>query len=160
MEEISNFLEKEECEYLIQFIKNFKHINNVEINRNVDVYSFDTTDIIPNLNKKLNEIGIIDSPSFNINKYTIGSFFEKHKDMGGKNDPNSERVKTLIINLSNESDYGGGDLIINNTIVNKKSGSAFLFPSTTLHELKPITNGVRYSLVIWLRDNNLKKSII
>lgn len=160
MKEITNFLDKEECEYLIEFIENFKHINNVELNRNVEVYSFDTTDLIPNLNKKLNEIDIINNPPFNINKYTIGSFFERHRDSGGKNDSTSERVKTLIINLSNEGDYEGGDLIINDNIVTKKLGNAFLFSSAILHELKNITSGVRYSLVIWLKDNNLKKSII
>jgi predicted 2-oxoglutarate/Fe(II)-dependent dioxygenase YbiX len=160
MKEFSNFLTKDECIYLIDFIKNSNNINNVETNRQLDVYTFDKTNTIPFLNQKLNSIGIINSPPFNINKYIVGSFFQKHVDIGGKNDPNSERMKTLIVNLSDKKDYVGGDLIIDNNIVSKEIGSGFLFSSNILHELKVITYGVRYSLVIWLKNNNFKKSIL
>ncbi len=160
MKEFSNFFTKDECIYLIDFIKNTNSINNVETNRQLDVYAFDTISNIDFLNQKLNSIGIINNPPFNINKYMVGSFFQKHMDIGGKNDPHSERVKTLIVNLSDKNDYVGGDLIIDNNIVSREIGNAFLFPSNTLHELKELTYGVRYSLVMWLKNNNLKKSIL
>ncbi len=160
MKEFSNFFTKDECIYLINFIKNFNKINNVETNRQLDVYTFDDVSVIPFLNQKLKSIGIVNNPSFNINKYVVGSFFKKHMDVGGKNDSNFERVKTLIVNLSDKNDYVGGDLIIDNNIVSKEVGSAFLFSSNTLHELKELTYGIRYSLVMWLKNNNLKKSIL
>jgi PKHD-type hydroxylase len=33
----------------------------------------------------------------------------------------------------------------------KEKGSALFFPSFTYHRVKPVTNGIRRSLVIWLR---------
>ena len=37
--------------------------------------------------------------------------------------------------------------------MNQKQGTLVLFPSYTLHEVKPVTKGVRYSLVGWYEGN-------
>ena len=56
-----------------------------------------------------------------------------------------------IIGLLND-DYKGGELIMfNDYEIKLKEGDVLLFPSSFLypHLVKPITKGIRYSLVSW-----------
>jgi PKHD-type hydroxylase len=66
------------------------------------------------------------------------------------------------VSLSDDKEYKGGDFEIDfrNKDPDKKSntrvikeirpkGSIVVFPSDLWHRVKPITKGVRYSLVIW-----------
>jgi predicted 2-oxoglutarate/Fe(II)-dependent dioxygenase YbiX len=153
MEYFEEFLTKDECEYLIHLIDNSIPIFNVESNREIDVFHMNQ---IPTfLENKLKEVSIINVSSFNINRYGIGSYFEKHVDVGGKNDPNGKRLKTLIINLSDEESYTGGDLIVDGKIVNKKIGGCVLFSSKTEHSLSKVLSGIRYSVVIWLGKEHI-----
>ena len=92
-----------------------------------------------------------------INEYTENCYFSNHVD---RYPQHPERVMTLIVNLSSPTEYGGGELYIDNKIVSKDKGSSYLFDSSTEHELKKITNGVRYSLIIWLESHNLVKETL
>ena len=38
----------------------------------------------------------------------------------------------------------------------KNRGTAIFFPSYVLHEVKPVTKGLRYSLVIWVTGPKFK----
>lgn len=155
-----NFLTEDECEYIINYIKKSDSITNVTNNRNLEFYHiFDYSDF-KFLEKKLNKINIINKPVFNINKYKKGYYFLPHVDRGGQNDPNKERIKTIIINLSKNTDYSGGDLYVNGDVVNTNQGFAISFNSSTIHEVTEITKGVRYSIVIWLKKNNIKTSVL
>ena len=71
------------------------------------------------------------------------------------------RKLSLVINLSDPSDYTGGVLQFdfNNTSVRgvpphvceamKEKGSVVVFPSFIWHKVTPVTSGKRYSLVCW-----------
>jgi len=70
------------------------------------------------------------------------------------------RKLSVSIQLSDEKDYKGGDLLIHEGIKPTKTwknrGTAIFFPSYVLHEVKPVTKGVRYSLVIWVTGPRFK----
>jgi len=73
-----------------------------------------------------------------------------HADLG--NDSITKfRKLTVIIQLSNETDYEGGDLLIQNNkelmSINKTKGIVIIFPSFLLHCVKPVTKGIRNSMV-------------
>ena len=114
--------------------------------------------------EKLNEFGIKNLPEFFIIlKYNKGQEFKRHNDSGLEY-PN--RYKTLIIQLSNETDYDGGELCIfqNNKeiITSKEIGNVIMFDSTIDHCVNKIKEGVRYCMLYRLSFGNfgLNKSLI
>lgn len=66
----------------------------------------------------------------------------------------SIRKLSLTIQLTDPSDYDGGELELNPdgtpVTMDKVRGRAFAFPSWTLHQVRPVTRGVRHSLVVWV----------
>tara|TARA_Y100000593_G_scaffold92755_1_gene185374 strand:+ start:1186 stop:1803 length:618 start_codon:yes stop_codon:yes gene_type:complete len=82
-----------------------------------------------------------------------GSHYDWHPDIG----PNTTKRKlSIVIQLSDEKDYEGGELLINTgqlLIPSKKQGSVILFPSFLMHKVEPLRSGNRYSLVSWISGN-------
>jgi PKHD-type hydroxylase len=70
------------------------------------------------------------------------------------------RKLSAVIQLSDSEDYEGGNLELfyesNPVIVSKDQGFLAVFPSYTLHGVTPVTQGVRYSLVMWLGGPSFK----
>ena len=70
------------------------------------------------------------------------------------------RKLSVSIQLSDEKDYKGGDLLIHESATPTKTfrsrGTAIFFPSYVLHEVTPVTKGIRYSLVIWVTGPRFK----
>ena len=70
----------------------------------------------------------------------------------------TRKISAVII-LSNTNDYKGGELMFKYFQVEKTKiesvkdflpkGSIIVFPSYVLHKVKPVTDGLRYSLVVW-----------
>ena len=74
-----------------------------------------------------------------------------HLDMGAKRQ--SRRKLSLVIQLSDEKDYEGGELVLCEKFNYKlKTGQTIVFPSNFLypHEIKKVTKGHRYSMVSWV----------
>lgn len=65
-----------------------------------------------------------------------------------------QRKLSLTLQLSDPNDYEGGDLELrfgkDPVKINKDRGMIALFPSYTMHRVKPVTKGIRYSLVAWV----------
>ena len=84
-----------------------------------------------------------------------GGHFEWHKDYGrDPSDPGREpRKLTLSLQLSAPSDYDGCELQVRGghqiDVAPKDRGSLVAFPANVLHQVTPITRGIRRSLVIW-----------
>jgi PKHD-type hydroxylase len=61
------------------------------------------------------------------------------------------RKLTIIVQLSDEDDYDGGNLVVQNyenfQIMPRKRGTIIIFPSFLLHKVEPVTRGIRNSLV-------------
>jgi len=106
--------------------------------------------------------------------YNPGGYYNWHSDGGSCNlsAANSQTTKiekhwgkvrkiSMTLNLSDPNDYEGGELVIDfgphsqterfKTIEESKNqGSVIFFPSFTRHQIRPITKGTRYSLVMWV----------
>ena len=82
-----------------------------------------------------------------------GAHYDWHPDIG----PNMTKRKiSIVVQLSDEKDYEGGELLINTgelIVPSKKQGSVILFPSFLMHKVEPLRSGSRYSLVSWVSGN-------
>jgi PKHD-type hydroxylase len=88
--------------------------------------------------------------SLQITNYSTNGKYGWHVDHGSK----IGRKLSMVLQLSNPSDYEGGDLQINTggepVTVKKKRGLLAAFPSFHLHQVSPVTKGNRQSLVTWI----------
>ncbi len=75
-----------------------------------------------------------------------------HQDYGGKLSPS--RKLSLVLQLTDPSQYEGGNLQVLTSgqpqNVRKQRGLVAAFPSYVLHQVTPVTNGSRQSLVAWI----------
>lgn len=65
----------------------------------------------------------------------------------------TERKLSFSILLNDPTEFEGGDLILHcveDFIVEKQKGSIVFFTSKTLHQVTPVTKGIRKSLVGWV----------
>lgn len=106
-------------------------------------------------NYELNEIQSLQFTAYDSEEK---GFYGKHIDMMYKS--NGTRKLSLSVQLSNEGDYEGGSLLLytgeDPLTLPKTRGSGFFFPSYTLHEVTPVTKGIRYSLVAWFLGPRFK----
>lgn len=109
--------------------------------------------IVSSLNErffKFDLLGLAEGLQFT--KYSApGERYGRHLD-NGLNVP--VRKLSFSLQLSAPDDYEGGDLCLylteDATVMKRKQGHVVVFPSWTLHEVKPVTKGTRYSLVTWV----------
>lgn len=90
-------------------------------------------------------------------------FYSKHNDCGDTGRLESFvdiRKLSFSIQLTDEKDYEGGELVIyennNKFIAPKNKGTIIFFESNILHEVKPVTKGTRHALVSWVQGPNLR----
>ncbi len=105
-------------------------------------------------------------------KYKLNQFYDWHVDSFGEafknknlNYNNKIRKLSVTCQLTDKSQYEGGELefdfrdydphlrsedkhIVSPNEISSK-GSIIVFPSYVWHRVKPVTKGVRYSLVMW-----------
>lgn len=93
--------------------------------------------------------------SIQIAEYGQGDFFDWHSDFSVGHA--STRKLSLSVQLSESSDYEGGDLefMINTNHVKapRTKGTVVIFPSFVYHRVTPITSGTRRSMVGWVTGN-------
>ena len=97
-------------------------------------------------------------------------FYSKHTDCGnrfGMENFVDIRKLSFSIQLSDLNDYEGGELKFytgkksiyankeKGDTAKKDKGTIILFPSHVLHEVTPVTKGIRYSLVSWVQGPNI-----
>jgi len=84
-----------------------------------------------------------------IGRYGVGDFYNWHLDSG--NHHFSKRKLSAIVQLSDETDYEGGDIeIITKGLITRARGTMIVFPSYMAHRVLAVTKGVRYSAVAWI----------
>jgi PKHD-type hydroxylase len=75
-----------------------------------------------------------------------------HQDYGGKLGPS--RKLSMVLQLSDPAQYEGGNLQVMTNgepkNVRKQRGLISVFPAYTLHQVTPVTQGTRQSLVAWI----------
>ena len=106
------------------------------------------------------DLTYIEDLQFTIYDASLGKQrYGKHIDTR-YNSPGLPRKLSFSILLSDPEEFEGGDLVIhdgyNPSVVDRVKGRATFFPSYTLHEVTPVTSGVRYSLVGWVHGPKLR----
>jgi len=110
------------------------------------------TDVVMNLNEQFFK--------FDLWGFGEGFQFTEYQSPGGHYKPHIDcmyngriRKLSVVCQLTDPAEYEGGELIVNNgdeIILPKDQGTVLVFPSYSLHGVKPVTSGTRYSLVAWL----------
>lgn len=166
---------KDDCDYFRSLsddksferskVAGYNNLNIISEHRTSSELIIELDDDLSNMMlEKLKEFEIKSLPEFFIIlKYDKNQEFKRHTDSGVEY-PN--RYKTVIIQLSNEADYDGGELCIfhngETTVSSKEIGNVMMFDSSIEHSVNKINDGIRYSIVFWLSIDNftLKKSLI
>ena len=83
-----------------------------------------------------------------------------HVDFGNNYNTPSRKL-SLVLQLSDPSEYEGGNLEIqpfNSEVIKikKQRGLVTCFPSWTLHQVTPVIKGARQSLVAWINGPSFK----
>lgn len=72
----------------------------------------------------------------------------------------TRKLSITLLLSEPEEDFTGGDFNVyeggNPTKVEARKGTMILFPSFMLHEVKPVTSGLRKSIVIWVEGPKFK----
>jgi PKHD-type hydroxylase len=97
-------------------------------------------------------------PLFNL--YSGGESFGVHVDNAIRQVPGTpHRVRTDLsatLFLSDPEDYDGGELTVEDTygvhMVKLPAGDLVLYPSTSLHQVRPVTRGARIASFFWIQS--------
>lgn len=85
--------------------------------------------------------------------------FDWHSDIGDGALARRRKL-TVVVQLSEEASYRGGDLEVNADgrprAVTRKNGAAALFPSFLPHRVTTVTEGARYSLTTWVHGPDFR----
>ena len=114
------------------------------------------TEVLVNANQSFFGYDIFDIEAAQFSTYSSDykGFYIKHIDTMENSPATGVRKLSFSVQLSPPDSYKGGDLLLHtsNTPIQapKEIGSVTVFPSFTLHEVTPVTEGVRYSLVGWV----------
>jgi PKHD-type hydroxylase len=86
--------------------------------------------------------------------------YDWHQDTDLANKEAFDRKLSVVIQLSDPSQYEGGDFEFLNTdnpdASFKQAGSVLVFPSFLVHRVLPVTRGIRRSLVTWVEGPKLR----
>lgn len=78
-----------------------------------------------------------------------GGHYDWHEDVGGGD--MSVRKLSMVVQLSDPESYKGGDLELHGEgAATRERGSVIVFPSFVTHRVKPMEEGTRFSMVIWV----------
>lgn len=94
------------------------------------------------------------------NRYSGGQTFGQHVDGSIRTVPGSgQRIRTDLsctLFFAGPEEYDGGELIIEDTYGSKSvklpAGHMILYPSTSLHQVTPVTRGTRLCSFFWLQS--------
>jgi len=93
-----------------------------------------------------------ESPQVSTYNAASGGHFAWHSDIGDGRFARQRKL-ALVLQLSTSKSYEGGDLQImpsaNVLTANRDQGCVSIFPSFSLHQVTPITHGIRHSLTVW-----------
>jgi PKHD-type hydroxylase len=95
-----------------------------------------------------------------INRYGEGMTFGAHVDGGVRIRPQDGRKiradVSITLFLSDAADYDGGELEVQDTYgthsVKLDAGDLVAYPATSLHQVTPITRGVRVGCFFWVQS--------
>ena len=91
---------------------------------------------------------IQEDSGYELLKYEVGDFYIQHSDSF------KEQPRALTVIMSMNDAYEGGEVaLFNRELVYKlNAGDILVFPSNFMypHEIMPVTDGTRYSIITWV----------
>lgn len=112
------------------------------------------TSTVNNANEKFFKFDLNRIESLQYTVYNKGQYYRDHLDLMYRSSSNAMRKLSFSLQLSDPNTYKGGDLVLkvgaDPVTVSKTRGTVIFFPSYILHEVTPVTNGIRRSLVGWV----------
>ena len=135
------------------FAQEVKNNEQVKVNTCPDVANIAMTALMINQQFQLASFcKTINDPIFS--RYTEGMYYGSHTDdplMRGRSGMfRTDIAMTLFLNEPTE--YEGGELCINSNEYKLDAGSLLLYPADTIHQVKPVTYGVRHVMVNWCQS--------
>ncbi len=110
---------------------------------------------------KLGIFGVTKIPMVKkIVRYETSQYYNTHVDKNVKLEINLERHRTILIQLTDPSEYEGGEVFLHQYVgvpkvpFDKTIGNVVMFNSEIPHHIETITSGVRYVFVCWLEEGN------
>ena len=102
------------------------------------------------------DLSLNDHEQMQVCRYVEGQFYNKHTDWSYKK--MATRKLSASIQLSDEKDYEGGELVLNLGLGGeyrcpKSQGTVLVFDSRIIHWVEPVTSGVRYSVQKWVHGD-------
>ena len=85
---------------------------------------------------------------FQFTRYVEGGYYSWHSDIGSG--PTETRKLSMVVQLDDEYEGGELDFFPARFGVPRQRGLAVLFPAYMPHCVKPVTKGVRHTLVTWV----------
>jgi PKHD-type hydroxylase len=102
--------------------------------------------------------GFLEDMQYTIYYGEVNGHYTWHIDMSDS--APAARKLSLVLQLSDPSEYEGGDLQVwegpEPKTVDKKKGMIAAFPSWTLHRVTPVTKGIRHTVVVWVCGPSFK----
>ena len=93
------------------------------------------------------------------NRYAGGMTYGAHVDGSVRVLPNGLKLRTDVsatLFLSDPAEYDGGELVIEDTYgvqrVKLHAGDMVVYPATSLHQVTPVTRGVRVGSFFWVQS--------
>jgi len=112
----------------------------------------------------LYDIEFLEPPSYLIyESFGDGSFYKPHRDTKLHEYQPYDRKISATIFLSDPEEYEGGELLVdtgggqpkeNWVKIKAKKGEICFFDSTMIHEVTPVTSGIRKVIVFWIHGKN------
>ena len=107
--------------------------------------------IVHHVNEARYQFDLWDVEPLQYTVYSEGGYYGWHMDLGPG--PAQRRKLSLTIQLSDPSEYEGGDFEAQtgSEVITgpKERGTVIAFPSWIIHRVTPVTRGIRRSLVVW-----------
>ena len=93
-----------------------------------------------------------DFTDFRLNRYSVGGFMKTHVDSIHHSHGQKQGYPHLTSLIFLNDNYAGGEFVLCNAHLKKEQGSAVVFPSNFMfpHQVKEVTKGKRYSVMVWI----------
>ena len=165
---------KEYCEVMLKNIRNKQFVlgkinSNGQIvdkkRRETDIFWVDPTSVVGCIADKYIRMAnvaagwnydLTETEAIQIGKYYHGGFYGWHPDDVITN--SNPRKLSFSLLLNDPKEFEGGQFELKDLKEQPilEQGSIIVFPSSLIHRVKPVTSGVRYSAVTWMRGPNFK----
>lgn len=131
-------------------VVSYPHVieKNPKVRAKLDKYVFASAGLaIKKYNEMFSFCKIEEDSGYELLRYKENQFYIQHTDSF------KDRPRAVSCSFALNDDYEGGEFaFFDRELVYKlKKGSCIMFPSNFMypHEIMPVTNGVRYSIITW-----------